>query len=102
MLCLDLLLLEQGLGGAARCFCIFLGFLHGAAGDLLAAGLARGLVGGPGDVDGHMRLDLGMEADADLVHAQHLDRPVEQDLAPLERKAACGDRLGDVARATEP
>jgi hypothetical protein len=40
-----------------------------------------------------------MEADAELVQAERLDRAVEQDLAALDGNAACRHDLGDVARA---
>ena len=59
--------------------------------------MARRLVGGPGDIDGNTRLDLGVELNADLMQAERLDRPVEHHLAPVDGEAALGDRRGDVA-----
>src|SRR5512147_3243279 len=90
-------LLEQGLGGALGGLGFLLGLGQGPGGDRLASGLALCLVRRAGDVDRDMGRDLGMKSDAKLMHAEHLDRPVEQNLAPLDGEAAFGDDSGDVA-----
>ena len=40
-----------------------------------------------------------MQAKPDLVQAKHLDRPVEDDLVPIDGGAALGNRFTDIARA---
>ena len=66
--------------------------------DVLAAGLAIGLVLAAGDVHRHLDHDFRMELHLHLVQAEVLDRLLDDDLALVDAEAARGDHLGHVAR----
>src|SRR5262249_26371868 len=74
--------------------CFALGLRHG---QILAAGLALGLVLAAGDVDVDVCLDLGMERDRHGVEADCLDRAVQRHLAAADGEAAGLHHLGEIA-----
>src|SRR5919112_3004875 len=65
--------------------------------DGFAAGLTLGFLGAAGDVDRHLNLDLRVEGDRHGVQAEGLNRGVEDDLVAVDREAALGHHLGEVA-----
>src|SRR5262249_8452001 len=66
---------------------------------VLAAGLPVGLARWRGDVEGDRDEDLGVESDAGGIEPERLDRPIQDDLAAVDRETAGGHELGDVASA---
>src|SRR5690625_2467368 len=81
-------------------FCSFLGAGEFIGADKATAfGLHLRFGFRPGDVDRHVHRDFRMQTQADIVQAEHLDRPVEHDLGPVDGGAAFGDCVADVAGA---
>src|SRR6185437_9167503 len=66
--------------------------------QVLALRLALRLLGRAGDIDGDLRLDLGMQVNRDDVQAERLDRVLDRDVAAVDLVPGGGQRLGDVAR----
>src|SRR5262249_31442376 len=83
-------------GGLLRRF-VAIGLLR-RGDDVFALGLAIGFVRRAGDIDLHRGRDFRVQAHADIVEANGLDRLVEHDRAALDLAARLDDLVGDIAR----
>ena len=70
--------------------------------DVLALRLTLGLVRRAGDVEGDLHRDFRVEPDRDLVHADRLDRLVEDDVLALDLVAGFDAACAMSRAATEP